>query len=157
MIYGHIHQPQTYAHLPRAMQQAIIFLQKTDMHNLPVGRHDIEGDKLYVNVMQFNTEPAEHKQAEVHKNFIDLQFLISGAERINFGLENNKNQIVQAYDPQNDYYLVGEVNDESEVTLAPGMFAMFFPEEPHKPGCSVMQSIEIKKAVIKVHKSLLDW
>ncbi|MGL5238932.1 MAG: YhcH/YjgK/YiaL family protein, partial [Plesiomonas shigelloides] len=65
MIFGHIQQPHTYAYLPAALKQAIHYLQQTDMQSLPVGRHDIGGDLLYVNVMAFDTQPAEQKQAEV--------------------------------------------------------------------------------------------
>jgi YhcH/YjgK/YiaL family protein len=35
------------------------------------------------------------------------------------------------------------------------MFAVFMPDEPHKPGCTVTQAAEIKKVVIKVSASLL--
>lgn len=156
MIFGHIAQPDTYSYLPAAMQQAIAFLQQTDMQNLPVGRHDIEGDLLYVNVMQFDTQPADQKQAEVHKEFIDIQYLISGVERIGFGLAHCTNPIAKDYDPHSDYYLVESVVDESEVILSPGMFAVFLPEQPHKPGCSIAQPTTLKKAVIKMHKSLLN-
>ncbi|WP_332705661.1 N-acetylneuraminate anomerase [Plesiomonas shigelloides] len=155
MIFGHIQQPHTYAYLPAALKQAIHYLQQTDMQSLPVGRHDIEGDLLYVNVMAFDTQPAEQKQAEVHQEYIDIQYLITGAERIGFGLENIDNPVAKAYDADNDYYLVASVRDESEVLLEPGMFAVFFPEQPHKPGCCIGQPAALKKAVIKMHKSLL--
>ncbi|MCX0221867.1 YhcH/YjgK/YiaL family protein, partial [Escherichia coli] len=45
--------------------------------------------------------------------------------------------------------------DEQMITLKPGMFAIFMPGEPHKPGCAVETPAEIKKVVIKVRASLL--
>lgn len=155
MIFGHINQPLTYAYLPPILKQAISYFQQTDMYNLPVGRHDLNEDLLYINVMEFDSQLAEEKQAEVHQEYIDIQFLVSGRERIGFGLENSTNQISKEYDSLNDYYLVASIADESEVILSPGMFAIFFPEQPHKPGCCMEKPIPLKKAVIKMHKSLL--
>jgi len=41
------------------------------------------------------------------------------------------------------------------VTLRPGMFAVFMPGEPHKPGCVVGEAGEIKKVVVKVRADAL--
>ncbi|MEG7491700.1 YhcH/YjgK/YiaL family protein, partial [Enterobacter hormaechei] len=47
------------------------------------------------------------------------------------------------------------INDEQSIVLKPGMFVVFMPGEPHKPGCLVESEGEIKKAVVKVRASLL--
>ncbi|MDD1781501.1 YhcH/YjgK/YiaL family protein [Enterovibrio sp. ZSDZ35] len=155
MILGHITQPETYAHLPEAFRRSLAFLAETDMVALPTGRHDIDGDNIYVNVMAFDTQPANEKLAEVHKEYIDIQFLISGAERIGFALANDRNPIAKEYDAESDFYLVESMEGESEIIMSPDMFAIFLTEQPHKPGCNVTTSTSIKKAVVKVHKSLL--
>jgi YhcH/YjgK/YiaL family protein len=155
MIFGNINQPQTYSYLSPTLKQAIIYLKQTDVYNLPVGRHELEKDLLYVNVMEFDTIFADQKQAEVHQEYIDIQFLIRGEERICFGLENTTNPVAKEYDATNDYYLVSSVSCESELLLSPGMFAIFFPEQPHKPGCCIEKPMLLKKAVMKIHKSLL--
>ncbi|MFB2831901.1 YhcH/YjgK/YiaL family protein [Aeromonas jandaei] len=105
MIFGNIHQPQTYNYLSPILKQAITYFKQTNMLDIPIGRYELEKDLLYVNVMEFDTGFAEQKQAEVHKKYIDIQFLISGEERIFFGLENGKNMTSKEYDVINDYYL----------------------------------------------------
>ncbi|MFB2871356.1 N-acetylneuraminate anomerase [Aeromonas jandaei] len=155
MILGNIHQPQTYSYLSPILKQAISYLKQTDMYNLPVGRYELEKELLYVNVMEFDTNFSEQKQAEVHREYIDIQFLISGQERIFLGLENTTNPVFKEYDEINDYYLVSSISCESELLLSPGMFAIFFPEQPHKPRCCIETPMSLKKAVMKMHKSLL--
>ncbi|ONG25619.1 hypothetical protein BXT95_10115, partial [Escherichia coli] len=41
------------------------------------------------------------------------------------------------------------------IILKPGMFAVFMPGEPHKPGCVVGEPDEIKKVVVKVKADLM--
>lgn len=157
MILGHIAQPNTYQYLPAVIRQCVTFLTETDMEALSVGRHDIDGDNIFVNVMEFTTQPADEKLAEAHKEYIDIQFLISGEEQIGFSLACANNPIAKEYDKEADFYLLEEVKTESQVVLLPKMFAIFLTEQPHKPGCIVSgaASVPIKKAVVKVHKSLL--
>ena len=42
------------------------------------GVYEIEGKKMYAQVFDAETEPAEKKRPEVHENFLDVQFLESG-------------------------------------------------------------------------------
>lgn len=155
MILGHIEQPESYTFLPRAIKKSLDYLRATDLQALELGRHEIDGNDIFANVMAFDTVDANEKLAEVHKEYIDIQYLISGTERIGFGLPSAANQVAKEYDQADDYYLVEGMECESEVNLGPDMFAIFFPEEPHKPGCRCQSRSSIKKVVVKVHKSLL--
>ncbi|MGN2671271.1 N-acetylneuraminate anomerase [Aliivibrio fischeri] len=155
MIYGHIEHQKTNQYLPRVIQQCLAYLNETDLEALPTGKHIIEGENIFANVMEFETGDASSKQAEVHKEYVDVQCLIRGEERIQYSLEDEVNPIAKPYDEENDFYLVESMNQCNDVIMHPKMFAVFLPEEPHKPGCIVSQSGLIKKIVIKVHRSLL--
>ncbi|MFP8215703.1 YhcH/YjgK/YiaL family protein, partial [Klebsiella quasipneumoniae] len=54
------------------------------------------------------------------------------------------------------YQLCNAIDGEQSVILTPGMFAIFIPGEPHKPGCVITEPAEIKKVVIKVSANLLS-
>ncbi|MBE8352081.1 YhcH/YjgK/YiaL family protein, partial [Leptospira borgpetersenii] len=56
---------------------------------------------------------------------------------------------------EDDYQLIADIPDKSQLRMLPGMFAVFLPGEPHKPGCQIAGSGAIKKVVVKVHHSLL--
>lgn len=154
MIFGDLQQPESYRFLPIAFQTAIAFLQQQDLTALALGRHDIDGDRIYVNVMSFDTAAAEDKQAEVHEEYIDLQVLIAGSERIEFALPGAHPRATD-YDEAGDYYLVSDMHNSCDVVMAPLNFAIFFPTEPHKPGCIAAQAETLKKAVVKIHRTCI--
>ncbi len=155
MILGHIENPETFTYLPLALQKSVAFFKDNEMTSLAVGRYEIDGDNIYVNVMEFDTQPENEKLAEVHRDYIDVQFLISGEEKICFALPCETNPIAKEYDKESDAYLVEAMKGELSIIMKPKMFAIFLTEEPHKPGCIVSRSSSIKKAVVKVKKELL--
>ncbi|AGH82466.1 hypothetical protein PCNPT3_12650 [Psychromonas sp. CNPT3] len=154
MILGHRNDEALYKLLPSALQSALDFLNKTDLKALSLGRHEIQGEDIFANVMSFDSVPASQKEAEVHQQYIDLQCLISGEEKIEFGLAAHY-ELSQAYDKENDFALVVNIENKSEVVLCADMFAVFFPGQPHKPGCIVTEKANIKKIVVKIHRKLL--
>ncbi|WP_217529364.1 N-acetylneuraminate anomerase [Vibrio metschnikovii] len=154
MIFGHISRIDKQV-LPAPVITALNFIASCNLDDLELGRHDINGDLMFVNVMSFDTAPEETKLAEVHKQYIDLQFLISGKEKIQFALASEHHIAETEYDTNDDFYLLNTIDSPSELILNPGHFAVFFPEQPHKPGCYLDNSQPIKKVVVKIHKDLL--
>ncbi|MEH5010790.1 N-acetylneuraminate anomerase [Phytobacter diazotrophicus] len=120
----------------------------------PPGSYPLQGDAIFMNIMQFSTQPAEQKKAELHAHYIDIQLLLAGEERILYGIPGSARQC-DDWHVEDDYQLCAAICDGQVVTLTPGMFAIFMPGEPHKPGCMVGTAQEIKKVVIKVCASLL--
>lgn len=118
------------------------------------GRYALRGDDIFMNVMAFSTQPAESKKAELHVQYVDIQLLLMGEERIFFGVAGAARQCEERH-ADDDYQLCSAIENEQAVTLTPGMFAVFMPGEPHKPGCNAALSQDIKKTVVKVRASLL--
>jgi YhcH/YjgK/YiaL family protein len=122
----------------------------------PEQRYDIDGDNIYCMVASYQTKPASEARLEYHREYVDIQILLSGAEIIGWALPELSPGTVP-YEPDNDiaFHAYSE-NASSTVKLLPGLFAMFFTEEGHAPGLAVNNSTEVKKAVVKIHRSLLD-
>lgn len=118
------------------------------------GRYDVRGDDIFMNVMALATQPADSKKAELHDRYIDIQLLLSGEERIFYGVAGAARQC-DAKHVEEDYQLCSHIDDEQSLTLRPGKFAVFMPDEPHKPGCIASSPQDIKKVVIKVRADLL--
>ena len=127
------------AGLHPVLQQALTLAIAANPQEKTPGRYALQGDTIFMNVMQFATQSPEQKKAELHQQYIDIQVLLSGEERILFGMTDSARQC-----------------DEQAIVLKPGRFAIFMPGEPHKPGCMVEGPGEIKKVVIKVRASLLQ-
>ncbi|WP_196209378.1 N-acetylneuraminate anomerase [Citrobacter sp. Res13-Sevr-PEB04-36] len=153
MILGEL-QSLSSAGLPPVLLDALTLALAADVQNNAPGRYVLKGDDLFMNVMQFATQLPQEKKAELHECYIDIQLLLAGEERIFFGLAGSARQCEDVH-VEEDYQLCSEIVDEQVVTLKPGMFAVFMPGEPHKPGCVVSVPGEIKKVVVKVRASLL--
>ncbi len=118
------------------------------------GRYALQNDDVFMNVMQFATQSPERKKAELHVEYIDIQLLLAGEERVIYGVVGSAREC-EGRHTEEDYQLCRRIEDEQSLYLKPGMFAVFMPGEPHKPGCVVSDTAEIKKVVIKVRASLL--
>ncbi|AOV96790.1 hypothetical protein A9798_07345 [Edwardsiella hoshinae] len=138
--------PQLHAALCRA-------LAASPAEKAP-GRYALDGDDIFMNVMQLTTQSPQAKAAELHADYIDIQLLLRGEERILYGCAGTA-RACEAWHEAEDYQLCQQIANQQCVTLQPGMFAIFMPGEPHKPGCWLGEAQDISKVVIKVRASLL--
>lgn len=134
----------------RAMEE----LQRILKDNPPLGRTEINGDLMYVSIMEFHAKSSEDHLAEKHESYIDLQYLIEGEETIGYFSLSDGIMAAKDYDSEQDYALYAPASDEILLHLKPGMFAIFFPNDIHRPGMG--QAGTIKKAVVKIHVDLLQ-
>lgn len=153
MIIGDINHPECTGLSP-ALLKAVKLAVHAQPQQCEPGRYDLHGDDIYMNVMCFATQPAGSKKAELHEKFIDIQILLEGEETIHYGVVDSAREC-EEWHKEEDYRLCSVIADQQQVVLKPGMFAIFFPGEPHKPGVQDAKSIEIKKAVVKVNRSLI--
>jgi YhcH/YjgK/YiaL family protein len=152
MILGHLQQP-SHAGLPAVLVRAIALAQAHDLHTIAPGRYELQGDNVLMNVMAVSYRCAGREKAELHSQFIDIQILLAGKSG-SFMASPGRPECEEAH-PDEDYQLCRRIRGEQVLTLHPDMFAVFMPDEPHKPGCQVGDSAGIKKVVIKVRAALL--
>ena len=62
--------------------KALAWVAATDMHALEPGRHDIDGDALFVNCMSVTTSLPASKSFEAHHRYLDIHYVIEGEELI---------------------------------------------------------------------------
>ncbi|HDL5806377.1 N-acetylneuraminate anomerase, partial [Mannheimia haemolytica] len=140
--------------LPPVFARLCKKLKSLDLVNLELGWQELENG-IRMNVMSFETTPAEGKKAELHRKFIDIQLLIDGEEMIEYGLSQPDLSKYDEYRDEDDYQLTAEIDDKNNLILKPNMFAIFLPYEPHKPGNSVNGNKTLKKLVVKVPVELI--
>jgi len=56
------------------------FIADNNCAILPDGEIEIEGRQLFVRIMSYVPKPASENRFETHRNYADLQFVVSGAE-----------------------------------------------------------------------------
>lgn len=154
MVTGDINSLNAAGLHPVLAEALMLALTARPQEKAP-GRYELRGDDIFMNIMTFATQPADSKKAELHLQYVDIQLLLAGEEHILFGHTDSARQCEEMHVDE-DYQLCRAIENEQGVTLKPGMFAVFMPGEPHKPGCIVGEPGEIKKGVVKVRASLLD-
>ena len=153
MMMGEV-QSLPSAGLHPALQDALTLALAARPQEKAPGRYELQGDNIFMNVMTFNTQSPVEKKAELHGQYIDIQLLLNGEERILFGTAGTARQC-EEFHHEDDYQLCSAIENEQAIILKPGMFAVFMPGEPHKPGCVVGEPDEIKKVVVKVKADLM--
>lgn len=149
MIFGHISNENPFV-LPTAIQRALNFLRTTDFSQQKVGEVEIDGRNIYAQIIDMTTRPKKDNRPEVHRRYIDIQFLAKGEEIICVAAERGNNKISESLLAERDIIFYHDVNDESELTMTEGSYAIFFPQDVHRPGCIKNKATSIRKVVVKV-------
>jgi YhcH/YjgK/YiaL family protein len=128
------------------VRQALEYLRTHDMSAVPVGRHEIDGDRLVALVQEYTTRPMDECAWEAHRKYIDVQFVVRGSERMGHA---PRSSLVprQAYDVDRDVSLFEP--GAAFVTIGPGSYAIFGPEDVHAPGGAVTEPEVVRKVVVK--------
>lgn len=123
-------------------------LKKFAFGNYEVGKYEIDGKNVFVMVQEYDTKPAAEKKFEIHKDYIDIQYIISGAEVMGY-------ESLDQLTPMNEYKVDVQhfyMNDKYDtLTVREGELAVFFPNEPHAPGVAVDDvPSTVRKIVVKI-------
>ena len=81
MILDNLSGLSAYVALNPLFNEVIEFLKGHDLAALPVGKHKIKGDDVFVNIMDVQGKTPEEARMETHQKMIDIQVLVSGRER----------------------------------------------------------------------------
>ena len=156
MIFGYLlNFEQDKAALSPALQAGLLYLKNTDLTKLPLGRHDIDGDNLFVSVAEYELECKENRRPEAHQKYIDIQYLALGEEVIGHSLLSSKYEVTQDELAERDVIFYKAVDHEVDLVLTPGVYAIFFPSDVHRPGCISQGKSKVKKIVVKIALSSL--
>lgn len=146
MIIGKLKDLNRYFGLSKNIDDAISYVLNTDLLSLELGRYELS-EGVIVNRQQYygKTDPF----AESHRDFIDLQIVLKGKEKMGYAdLSNLTVRVMEDYNPDIDlakYY----VDDECYYEMSEDSFALIFPEDIHRPGMKVDDN-NIEKVVVKI-------
>lgn len=148
MIIDTLENASRYHALSNSITKAFDYLCNTDLKNITPGKYEIDGDNLFVIVQEYETLDAANEQMEAHKKYIDVQYMIDGAEQVGHAIL--KDQVPStAYDEAADFMLFSEPPSFFS-KLDTGMFMIFLPTDLHMPCIKINEPAIVKKAVIKV-------
>lgn len=146
MIIDRLENLKKYASLNPLFEQAVEFLTSQDLNALEVGKIELQGNDLRVNVAQTKPKTKEQARLETHRDFIDIQIPLSGTEWMGYTAAVDCLPADAPYNAEKDITFF-EGLAESYIEVKPGMFAIFFPQDGHAPGVTPEG---VKKIVVKV-------
>lgn len=131
------------------LEAGLEFLEKTNLGALPPGKHEINGDSLFATVSKSPSRAPETGQFESHRKYIDIQYVVAGAELIGVAPVGQLT-LVSPYNEAKDFTLYSSPKQFANIEMHPGRFVVFFPEDGHLPLCHFNGVHEIHKVVVKV-------
>jgi biofilm protein TabA len=140
--------------LPGAIVRALEALRRVNLGALAPGRYEIEGDRLFYLVQDVDLRTMEESRLEAHRKYADIQIPVSAAERYGFAWQPDLAPSDDQFEA-NDLAFYPAPDCESFIDAVPGTYLVFLPEELHRPCLAIEGPERIRKAVVKVHASLL--
>lgn len=147
MLIGNIHQLEDYPFLSEAVKRCFSYAKQHNLEACAPGRYEIDGQRLYVKIEEYETEAITGRLWEAHKNYLDVQLLLEGCEQIDINFTEQMNEV--EYLPKEDILRI-EGEKRMSLILAAGDFAIFFPHDAHRSHMAPDHPQKIKKAVFKV-------
>lgn len=146
MIIDTLENADKYFSLNPHFAAAFRYLRNPAIRKLTSDHDTIDADKLFAIVSRKPGKKKDEAKLEVHKNYIDIQFVIHGNDSMGWKAAGRCTKVFAPYDPGRDIAFFG---DEPVIwcTVTPGVFAIFFPADAHAP---MVSDGEIHKVIIKV-------
>jgi biofilm protein TabA len=147
MIFDILANADRYDPVHPLFAECFTFLKSTDLAVLPVGRQPLGSSGCTVIVSEAAPKTKENSRLEGHRAFIDIQYMVAGEEIIGYVPRSDCTE--KSNDVANDFQ---ELQGNAEyLTLRPGCFAIYFPDDGHRPGIGTgAHTGLIRKIVIKV-------
>lgn len=122
------------------------YIKTIDVDQLEEGKLEIDSDNLFMISAVMDGKTKIEAALEGHREYIDIQLLLEGEESIGWKPLEDAGLVSQAYDAEKDLIFYADQPDDY-VSLKPGQFAIFFPEDLHAPGIG---EGKIRKLIVKV-------
>jgi biofilm protein TabA len=127
-------------------KQAFEYIKNNDLSKMEPGKVILDGDYLFISIMEIEGKLPEVAKMEAHKKYIDIQVVLVGQETMGWTAIENCIHEIDPYNADKDIIFYTD-KPTTYLTVNPGEFAIFFPEDGHAPAIG---SGLIKKAVVKV-------
>ncbi|MDR1828749.1 MAG: YhcH/YjgK/YiaL family protein [Methylobacteriaceae bacterium] len=157
MYFGNIKQlSEVDKAYPKAVAKLLKVFAGLDPAKLENKRYDVEGDSIFYIVSEGTTKPAAENRPEAHKRYLDVQFLLEGAEGIGLAIDEGQFAITEDLFADKDIAFYAKENaDEFMIVARPGSFTVLYPTDIHRPMCAVGAPGKVRKIVGKVAVSAL--
>lgn len=147
MLFGNINYIKEFPFLEKGIRECFAYAKNHDLLSFEKGSHPIDGERLFVNIVEYTTTNAEDRFWEAHKKYLDVHVMLRGEEQIDLNFIQNMG--VKEFVEKDDFLpMDGEKN--ASVILRDGDFLICYPSDGHRTAVAVQEPAAIKKAIFKV-------
>lgn len=146
MIFGNVKHLKDYPFLDRAVKECFAYAETHDLLLYEKGSHPIDGERLYVNIAEYETTVPENRFWEAHRQYLDLHLMLRGEERVDIAFIENSEQ--NEYVPADDF-LPLEGTPIASVVLHENDFLICYPQDGHMTGLAADKPINLKKQYLR--------
>ena len=145
MILDSLDNLHKYVALNPRIQKVVDFIKANDLVAVPAGKVQIDGDDVFGNFQTLKGKTKEEAKLETHNVMLDIQVPFNTAETMGYTPRRDLPQ--GEYNAENDITFY-EGLAEQYVTVHPGEFAIFLPQDGHAP--CIAPGKEVQKVIFKV-------
>lgn len=147
MILDSLKNAAQYYSLHPRFKTVFDYIASHDLAAMECGRHDIDGDNIFVNVQELDLRPESEARLELHRKYIDIQLLLEGTDEI-FGWSEK----IDCVKPEAEFDVEKDVQFFTDVpqcfySVKKGQFSILFPEDGHAP---MLGKGHVKKCIFKI-------
>ena len=147
MILDSLKNKELYATLHPRFRKVFDFIESHDVAQLECGRHDIDGDEIFVNVQEIDLRDRNQARIELHRKYIDIQLLLEGPdETFGWSPKSECKAAEGEFDVEKDVQFFTDT-PQCFYTVAKGQFTILYPEDGHAP---MLGEGHVKKCIFKI-------
>ena len=147
MIFGNINNLEEFPFLEEQVKECFEYAKEHNLASFEKGSHEIDGERLFVNIVEYTTTAAKERFWEAHRKYLDVHVMLHGTEQIDLNFIQNMD--VKEFVEKDDFLpMDGEKN--SSVVLRDGDILICYPSDGHRTAVAVEEPEKIKKAIFKV-------
>ena len=148
MIYDKLENLHLYRGLYENLDKAIDYLETHDLSVLENGKNIVDGDYIFINVVNGKLIPETEGIFELHHNYLDIHIEIEGAEKVLY-TDYISEKVEKAYDEEGDYELLKGIKT-SECMIDKDHFTICMTGEPHMPCVQMNDKQTNRKVIVKI-------
>lgn len=150
MIHTTIEEMKRYESLNPFFGKAFQAITAMSRETFEKGRHEVDGDNVFVNAIEYDTKPEDACIFEAHRKYIDVMYLYEGEEFIGYTPLKNLKNITMPYSEKDECLLAKLEPETMKIHMLPGDVCILFPEDAHAPSIEAGESVHVKKLIAKV-------
>ncbi len=132
MIVDSMKNFERYVPVHSGFKSAFDFIQTHPLSQLKDGKYVIDGKRLFALGMAVEGKGKDKAVLETHRDYIDIQYTVSGFDYIGWADASTSTPDDAGYDAEKDVAFYSNPSD-FWIKVPAGNFAIFFPHDAHAP------------------------